>query len=121
MFQPETTNASTTRRLLYISCKCQGRAPHVQPPPPKATRYSAEAILADLRKEELVLIGQPLVVPPDLLNNTVLACAEWACRIVVQKTPMEVSLDKAGIVTAQPLQKNWENDIRTVDDSCGCT
>lgn len=59
---------------------------NAQPSPPKPARNSPKARLLNLRKEEIMLVRQPFVIPPDLLDNTMLTGAQRASSLILKET-----------------------------------
>lgn len=58
-----------------------------QPSSPESTSDSSKARILDLCKEQIVLVRQTFTIPPDLLDNTVLAGTQGTGGVILKETP----------------------------------
>lgn len=63
---------------------------HVQRATTEASRECTEPALAHLRQEEVVLVREPLVVPPNLPDHAMLPRTVRALRLVLRQTPVKI-------------------------------
>ena len=94
---------------------------HVQRATTEASRECTEPAFPHLRQEEVVLVREPLVVPPNLPDHAVLPRTVRTLRLVLRQTPVRTPRNLRQHESSGEKDEAGLEGRRTAGGSCGCT